>query len=187
MKAEGDGEWLVKKHGQSKPRDWRKVHVGIDAETLEIRAIEVTGSRIADAPILPDLLDQIPEGQSLGIVTADGAYDTRACHAAIAERGAAAVIPPRKNGKPWKEQTARAVARNEAAPRMPSSRSVPICKRWTGYHRRSLVEAKMRCFKLLGERVMSRDFDRQVAELQIGAAILNCFTALGTPLTRPAG
>jgi hypothetical protein len=27
----------------------------------------------------------------------------------------------------------------------------------------------MRCLRLLGERVMSRDFDRQVAELQIRA------------------
>ena len=62
-----------------------------------------------------------------------------------------------------------------------------IWKRWTGYHRQSQVEAKMRCFKLLGERVMSRDFDRHVAELQIRAAILNRFTALETPLTQPEG
>ena len=41
--------------------------------------------------------------------------------------------------------------------------------------------------KLLGERVMSRDFDRQVAELQIRAAILNRFTTLGTPITKRAG
>lgn len=186
VKAEGDGEWLAKKHGPSKPRDWRKVHLGIDAETLEIRAIEVTGSRVGDAPMLPDLLDQIPDDQPLGIVTADGAYDTRACHAAIAARGAAAVIPPRKNGKPWKEPTAGATVRNEA---LRSCRRLgrAIWKRWTGYHRRSLAEAKMRCFKLLGERVMSRDFDRQVAELQIRAAILNRFTALGTPLTQRAG
>jgi hypothetical protein len=45
----------------------------------------------------------------------------------------------------------------------------------------------MRCFKLLVERFMSRDFDRQVAELQIKAAILNRFTALGTPLTQRGG
>lgn len=45
----------------------------------------------------------------------------------------------------------------------------------------------MRCFKLLGERVTSCDFDRQVAELQIRAAILNRFTAIGTPLTQRAG
>ena len=37
-KAEGDGEWFAKKHGPSKPRQWRKVHLGIDADTLDIRA-----------------------------------------------------------------------------------------------------------------------------------------------------
>jgi hypothetical protein len=31
---------------------------------------------------------------------ADGAYDTRKCHDAIADRGAHAVIPPRRNAKP---------------------------------------------------------------------------------------
>ena len=183
VKAEGDGEWFAEKHGPSKPRDWRKVHLGIDAETLEIRTIEITGSRIGDALVLPDLLDQIPADQPIGRVTVDGAFDTRACHAAIAERGAAAVIPPRKNGKPWKEHTAGAVVRNDA---LRSCRRLgrAIWKRWTGYHRRSLAGAKMRCVKLLGERVMSRDFERQVAELQITAAILNRFTALGTPLTQ---
>lgn len=157
VKAAGDGERLAKKHGPSKPRDWRKVHLGIDAETLEIRAIEseqanatgsrepANGSRIGDAPILPDLLDQIPAEQPIDRVTADGAYDTRACHAAIAARGAAAIIPPRKNGKPWKEQTAGAAARNDT---LRSCRRLgrAIWKRWSGYHRRSLVEAKMRCF-----------------------------------------
>ena len=156
------------------------------AATLEIRAIEITGSRVGDAPVLPDLLNQIPEDQPIDRVTADGAYDTRACHAAIAARGAAAVIPPRKNGKPWKEPTAGAMVRNDA---LRSCRRFgrAIWKRWTGYHRRSLIAAKMRCFKLLGERVMSHDFKRQVAELQIRAAILNRFTALGTPLTQRAG
>jgi len=37
--------------------------------------------------------------------------------------------------------------------------------------------------KILGERVMARDFDRQVAELQVRVAILNRFTQLGTPQT----
>ena len=104
MKAEGDGASLAKKHGPSKPRGGRKVHLGINAETLEIRAIEITGSRIGDALVLPDLLDQIADGQGIGMVTADGADDTRACHAAIVARAAAAVIPPRKTGEPWKGQ-----------------------------------------------------------------------------------
>ena len=37
----------------------------------------------------------------------------------------------------------------------------------------------MHCVKLLGQRLSARDFDRQVAEIQIRAAILNGFTALG--------
>lgn len=44
----------------------------------------------------------------------------------------------------------------------------------------------MSCFKLLGERVMPRDFDRQVAELQSRATILNHYTAHGTSLTQRA-
>ena len=102
------------KHGGPKRRVWRKIHLGIDEETLEVRAVEITGSHIGDAPVLPDLLSQIPAGEEIGSVTADGAYDTRKCHDAIADRGAHAVIPPRKNAKPWKTVTAGAVARNEA-------------------------------------------------------------------------
>ena len=37
--------------------------------------------------------------------------------------------------------------------------------------------------KLLGQRLMSREFDRQVAEVQIRVAVLNHFTALGIPMT----
>ena len=114
IKAEGEGEWNACKHGGSKRRLWRKIHIGIDEETLEIRAIEVTSSSIGDAPMLPDLLNQIAPDQLLGSVTADGAYDTRKCHDAIAARNAHAVIPPRKNAKMWKPDTPGARARNEA-------------------------------------------------------------------------
>ena len=41
----------------------------------------------------------------------------------------------------------------------------------------------MRCLKLLGERLMTRTVDRQTAELQIQAALLNRFTTLGAPET----
>ena len=45
----------------------------------------------------------------------------------------------------------------------------------------------MHCVKLLGQSLMARDFDRQVADLQVRAAALNGYTALGTPVTKPAG
>lgn len=186
IKAEGEGEWNARKHGGPKRRLWRKIHIGIDEETLEIRAVEVTSSRIGDAPMLPDLLNQIPPDQELGIVTADGAYDTRKCHDAIAARNAHAVIPPRKNAKLWKPDTPGARARNEAV-RTSKYLGRALWRSLTGYHRRSRVETKMHCVKLLGQRLSARDFDRQVAEIQIRAAILNGFTALGIPRTVAVG
>lgn len=182
IKMLGEGEWKRKKHGADYRRQWRKVHLGIDAQTLEVRAIEITANSVGDAPMLPALLDQIPPEESIESVGGDGAYDTKACHAAIASRGACALIPVRKNARPWKANSAGAHARNEIL-RTTQRLGRTIWKKWSGYHRRSLVETKMRCFKLLGERVMARDFDRQVAELQIRAALLNRFTQLGTPQT----
>jgi Transposase DDE domain len=186
IKAEGEGEWNARKHGGPKRRLWRKIHIGIDEQTLEIRAIEVTSSSIGDAPILPDLLNQIPPGQEIGSVTGDGAYDTRKCHDAIAARNANAVIPPRKNAKLWKPDTPGARARNEAV-RSSKYLGRALWRQLTGYHRRSRVETKMHCVKLLGQRLSARDFDRQVAEIQIRAAILNGFTALGIPRTVAIG
>jgi hypothetical protein len=186
IKAEGEGEWNARKHGGSKRRLWRKVHIGIDEETLEIRAIEVTGSNIGDAPMLPDLLKQIAPDQEIGSVTADGAYDTRKCHEAIAGRNAHAVIPPRKNAKLWKPDTPGAIARNEAV-QASAYLGRALWRRVSGYHRRSRVETKMNCMKLLGQRLAARDFDRQVAEVQIRAALLNGFTALGNPHTVTIG
>jgi len=186
IKAEGEGEWNARKHGGSKKRLWRKLHLGMDEETLEIRAVGVTTSNVGDAPMLPDLLDQIPPGQEIATVTADGAYDTRRCHNVIAARGAAAVIPPRKNAQLWKPTTAGAIARNEAV-RACKYLGRALWRKLTGYHRRSRAETKMHCVKLLGQGLMARDFDRQVAELQIRIAVLNRYTALGIPVTEPVG
>jgi hypothetical protein len=189
IKAEGEGEWNARKHGGAKRRLWRKIHIGIDEETLEIRA------NIGDPPMLPNLLDQIAPGQKIGSVTApshglqtnycravDGAHDTRKCHDAIAARNARAIIAPRKNAKLWKPDTLEARARNEAV-----QSSKDLGRAQTGYHRRSRIETKMNCLKLMGQRLAARDFDRQVAEVQTRAAILNCFTALGIPRTMTVG
>jgi len=139
-----------------------------------------TGSA-GDAPVLPALLSQIPVDERIVSVSGDGAYDTTSCHEAIALRAAHAIIPTRKSAKPWKANHCGADARNDIL-RATKRLGRAICKRSSGYHRRNLVETKMHCFKLLGERVMARNFDRQVAELQVRAAVLNRFTRLGTRL-----
>lgn len=175
IKFLGEGECKRKKHGAHYRREWRKVNLAIDAQTLEIRAIEVTTNAIGDAPMLPELLTRIPEDEPIASVSADGTYDTRACLDVIANRGAKAVIPPLKNASILKRVSPGSNHRNEA---------VRACKRfvrriwkaWSVYHRRSLVETKMHCFKCLGKRVTARTFERQVVELHIRVALLNRFS-----------
>jgi len=106
IKFLGEGEWKHKKHGAEYRRQWRKVHLAIDAQTLGVRAIEVTDNSVGDAPMSPKLLGQIPADEIIGSVSGDGAYDTKACHAAIARRQAHAVIPPRKNAQLWEVMNA---------------------------------------------------------------------------------
>jgi hypothetical protein len=162
------------------------MHIGIDERSLEIRAAEFTTGDVGDAPMLPELPGQIPPEQEIASVPADGAFDTRKCHDAIAARSTAAIIPPRKTAKPWKPDTAGAIARNEILLR---SQRVGRTnwRRWSGHHRRSRAEAKMHCPKLLGQRLSARDLDRQAAEVRVRIAVLNGFTALGTPITEVTG
>jgi hypothetical protein len=138
IKGERGEEWNARKHGGPKRRLWRKMHIGIDEETLEVRAVEVTGSNIGDAPILPDLIDHISTCEGIGSVTADGPYETCKCHEAIAARGADDVIPPRKNAKPWKPTIPGAVVRNEAL-RASKYLDRAIWRRSSGCHRRSRI------------------------------------------------
>ncbi len=124
--------------------------------------------------------------------------DTRKCHDAIADRGAAAFghalepvalvpsLPPRRNARPWKPTTAGARARNEAF-RPSKYLGRARWRRWSEHHRRSRTATKMHCVKLLGQRLSAREFDRQVAELQIRIAVLNGFAALGIPITEAMG
>ena len=182
VKFMGEGEWKRKKHGAEYRRQWRKVHLAIDADTFEIRAVEVTDNSIGDAPMLPQLLSQIPEDEAIDSVTGDGAYDTKECHHAIAQRGARAIIPPRKNARQWKGQHKGDAVRNAASK---ACRDIghKLWKQQSHYHRRSLVETKMHCFKRLGERLTARTFERQTTEVHICVAILNRFTRMGRPHT----
>ncbi|EOG1898213.1 IS5/IS1182 family transposase, partial [Acinetobacter sp. WCHAc060033] len=47
-----------------------------------------------------------------------------------------------------------------------------------------LVETKMHCIKLLGDKLSARSFDSQVNEIHARVAVLNRFTELGRPLTQ---
>jgi len=51
LKFLGEGEWKRKKHGSEYRRQWRKLHIAIDAETLQIRAVQLTTNNVSDSQV----------------------------------------------------------------------------------------------------------------------------------------
>ena len=68
LKFLGEGEWKRKKHQPEYRRQWRKLHIGIDAKTLQICAIQLITNNVSDSQVLGDLLDQIPQDEQIDSV-----------------------------------------------------------------------------------------------------------------------
>src|SRR5918911_2544209 len=73
VKVYGEGEWKVRQHGVSKRRTWRKLHLCVDEETLEIIVAGGSINSISDGEMLPLMLAEI--GDAVSQVSADGIYD----------------------------------------------------------------------------------------------------------------
>ena len=89
--------------------------------------------------------------EQIDAVYTDEAYDTKHCRKVILDRQAHAVIPPRKNAKPWKNKQARSIERNELLKTV-KRLGRALWKKWSGYPHQSLVETKMHYIKLLGDK-----------------------------------
>ena len=116
LKIYGEGEWLGQKHGIRLRRRWRKLHLGVDADTHEIIASELTPDDIGDVSALPELLDQ--SDADVASLTADGAYDGEAVYDAVAERHpeASVIIPPRTTAIPSETATTQHSATDISRP-----------------------------------------------------------------------
>jgi hypothetical protein len=55
LRIYGEGEWLDQKHGIRSGRRWRKPHLGMDANTHEIAAVELTPDDVGDSTEIPNL------------------------------------------------------------------------------------------------------------------------------------
>lgn len=178
VKVLGNGEWQVRKHGPSRRRQWRKVHMAMDTATGDVRAVEFTSSREGDSPGATRPAGADPSRPA----HRDHHRRGRLRHSSLSHRdcrrGATAIIPIRRNGRAWRKDSPAARARNETL-RTTQRFGRALWKRLTGDHARSRAEAKMLCLKSFGERIASRDPDRQTAEIHARVALMNRFAALG--------
>jgi transposase len=181
LKIYGEGEWLDQKHGIRSRRRWRKLHLGIDAVTHEIVAVELTPDDVGDVSEIPDLLDLIDA--DVASLTADGAYDGEAVYDAVAEchPEAVVIIPPRATAVPGETGTTQ---RDRHIATIAQHGRIGWQRR-SGYNRRSLVETAMYRYKtIIGRRLTARSLPNQRTEAKIGCNVLNRMTGLGMPASR---
>jgi hypothetical protein len=184
VKVFGEGEWKVRKHGYSKRRTWRKVHVGMCADSGQVIVGAMTSNNVSDDEAMIHMMGAL-EGTPLGDVLGDGAYDTTDCREAIHDLGGRQIIPPDKTAKPQKRTLLDCLKeRDEALKRMQElgEEGRAQWKKEIGYHRRSRVETFMYRYKtLLGDRLASRKESTQTTEVSIKLDVLNRMIELGMP------
>lgn len=186
VKVYGEGEWKCRKHGWSKRRTWRKLHLGVDPETGFIHCHTTTTNSESDESQVDDLLDQIEA--EVDEVYLDGAYDAQTCYDGLLERGIYPVIPPPRNAVRWywKEPgDADDYPRNQHIERIDEIGRVEW-KKEIGYHRRSLSETAMFRYKVIfGSQHYSRSLETQIQENKMKIKALNQMTAHGMPISQP--
>jgi IS5 family transposase len=183
LKLCGAGEWLVEKHGTRKRRSWRKLHIGVDANTGKIVAATLTTKDVDDASQVGPLLEQV-EGP-VASFTADGGYDQDSVYDAVTERDpeAAIIVSPR----------ATAVL-SETAETAPTQRDIHLqgiaekgrmgWQKTSGYNVRSRIEAAIGRYKqVIGDALRFRKDGRRASEVAVAVHALNRMTELGRPIS----
>src|SRR3954447_9840919 len=181
LKLCGAGEWLLEKHGTRTRRSWRKLHVGVDADTGRIVAAALTTNDVDDGALAGPLLDRV--AGPVASFTADGAYDQDRVYAGVAARHpeAAVVVPPRATAVP------SATAEGEPTQRDHHLRHIAEHGRmaWqiaSGYTRRARAEAAIgRWKRVIGDGLRAHADRRRATEVDVAVNALNRMLELGRP------
>src|SRR6185312_4141524 len=150
------GEWLVEKHASRTRRSWRKLHIGVDADTGQIIAAELTSKDVDDGSQVGPLLEQI--AGPVASFTGDGAYDRGDVYREVCQRhpDAAVIVPPRSGAGP--SATAQtAPTKRDRHLQLIAERGRVGWQRASGYNWRALVEADIGRYKrVIGDALRSR-------------------------------
>ena len=161
LKLCGPGEWLLEKHATRTHRSWRKLHIGVDADTGQIAAAELTSNDVDDGSQVGPLLEQI--AGPLASFTGDGAYDRDDVYREICQRhsDAAVIVPPRSSAVPSTTAETAPTQRDRHL-QLIAERGRMGWQRASGYNWRALVEADIGRYKrVIGDALRA---DRTAAD-----------------------
>lgn len=184
LKVHGEGEWKVKVHGKSKRRTWRKLHIGIDAETQDIVCCELTGNNKGDAEMAEQMLEKLP--CKVKSARGDGAYDASRFRKKVHDKGGVCIVPPPRDAtykgteEDWEKERDDAIAAIQGFGGDDIGRKIwKVC---SGYYERSLVETTMfRIKKMFGGRLKARSIGSQKTETICKCMVINKMNKMGMP------
>jgi hypothetical protein len=177
----GPGEWLIEKHGTRRRRSWRKLHIGVDAETGQILASELTTIDVDDGSQVEPLLAQITA--PLASLISDGAYDQAGVYGSVGKHhpDAKVIVPPRSTAVPSDMAGSTPTQRDRHLQSIAEHGRIGWQKR-SGYTRRALVEAAIsRLKRVMGNGLRARTDRRRRTEVAIAVYALNRMLELGRP------
>ncbi len=183
LKLCGAGEWLIEKHGTHARRSWRKLHIGLDAETGQIVASALTDRDVDDASQVGPLLDQV--AGAVASFIADGAYDQSSTYADVAARhpDAAVVVPPRCTAVP-SDTAATAPTQRDRHLQCIAEHGRMGWQKASGYNSRARAEAAVARYKqVIGDGLRSRKDERRATEVEVAIHTLNRMLAFGRPIS----
>ena len=181
LKLCGPGEWLVEKHGTRTRRSWRKLHLGIDAETGRIVAASLTAKEVDDGAEVGALLDQVDA--AVASVAGDGGYDQDGVYASVAQRHpeAAVIVPPRATAVPSEAAETAPTQRDRHLQRI-AERGRMGWQKASGYNARARAEAGIGRWKqVIGDALRAHKDERRATEVDVAVSTLNRMLELGRP------
>jgi transposase len=185
--------WHLRKYGKnnlcSGREQWKKIHVAIDLDSMEVLSVAYTDSNINDCEVVSEMSKDI-KGKIKEVI-ADGAYDTAEFRKIIHNLGARDLIPPARTSKTQDELRNKTKTKKEyLAYRDEVIKGIREhdsfdegLKAWkisSGYHKRSRVESFMFRFKkTFGFNLQQKTEQGRKNEVIAKVNILNQMIALG--------
>jgi DDE family transposase len=161
----------VEKHGTSKRRSWRKLHIGFDAVTGRIVASILTD--VDDASQIKPLLDQIAD--PVEVFLGDGGYDRTNVYTALEERhpDAKVIVPPRADAVPSATADTDPTQRDGHIQAIAGNGRM-AWQRDSGYNDRARIEGQFARWKqVIGDGLRFHTDEARATEVTVAAQVLN--------------
>ena len=176
LKIHGQGEWNRKKHSQRDRRQWVKMHLVIDNDSMQILGVESTADDVHDCEVFNDLVNKLPD--NINKVLGDGAYGTIGAYKTSEEANIELIALPKSNDTVDKTSTEPHILKRNGNVGYHHEKGIYAWANKNSYWGRNRVESTMSRFVTsFGDRISSRTVQAQKNEIVIKCNLLNIMMA----------